>query len=177
MHFVFAFPGAHTNEAFAGTFEIVSFKWVRPVNVYVTADPIVDFDFNQNWADLWLEGYEVVEGATDVVVNYNRTGGDWTHIRSYVSGNLADFDYIVLEITGAAGKQIIFKAEGSQGNAEQWFTLTGNKDTVVINISALPAAQVNAFFMVLIFAEPQVGTASGTFTIHKAVFTNTSPAV
>jgi hypothetical protein len=176
LQFVFAFPGAHTNDAFVGSFEIVSFKWVRPVNVYTTADPVVDFDFNLNWADQWVEGYEVVYGATDVVVNYNRTAGDWTHIRSYVSGNLSDFDYIVLEITGPVGKQIIFKAEGPQGNAEQWFTFSGNKDTVVIDISALPAAQVNAFIMVLIFAEPQVGTASGTFTIHKAVFTNTNPA-
>jgi hypothetical protein len=174
--FIYAFPGAHTNDAFTGTFEIVSFKWMRPVNVYTTADPIVDFDFNKNWLDQWLEGYEVIQNASDVTVNYNRTGGDWTHIRSYVNGNLSDFDYIVLEITGPAGKQIILKAEGPQGNAEVWFTLTGNRDTVVINISALPAAQVNAFIMVLIFAEPQVGTASGTLTLHKAVFTNTNPA-
>lgn len=177
LEFIFAFPGAQTNEAYAGNFEIANVVWKRPVNVYTTADPVVDFDVNRNWQDQYLEGFTIVPGAEGVTVNYDRTQGAWALIRSYVNGQFSDFDYIVLEITGAAGKQIILKAEGTGVARDIWFTLTGEKDLVVLDISTLTPEQANAIAMVLVFAEPMVDAATGSFVIHQAFFTNTVPVV
>ncbi|MCK7484185.1 MAG: hypothetical protein MZU97_00550 [Bacillus subtilis] len=175
LEYVFAFPGAHTNEAYAGNFEIVNFVWNRPVNVYTTADPVVDFNVNLNWQDQNLEGFTIVEELDGVDVSYERTTGAWALIRSYVKGQLSDFDFLVLEITGTAGKQFILKVEGTGVAKDIWFVTTGEKDLVVLDISTLTPEQANAIKMVLVFAEPMVDAASGSFFIHSAYFTNTVP--
>ncbi|MDZ4195820.1 MAG: hypothetical protein U1C51_01070, partial [Candidatus Izemoplasmatales bacterium] len=175
IEYLYAFPGAHTDAEFAGTFEIHSVKWYRPVNEYVAADPIVDFDVNMNWQDEYLEGFTIIPGAQSVVVDYSRTAGGWALIRSYVRGSLSNFDYVVLEITGTAGKQIILKVEGPGVGKDIWFTLTGDKDVVVLDISTLSVVQRDAIKMVLVFAEPGVDVASGSFEIHEAYFTQVNP--
>jgi hypothetical protein len=172
---IFAFPGTHTDQAYTGEFEIHNVVWKRPVNVYTSADPVVDFDVNKNWQDQYLEGFTIVPGAEGVAVSYSRTQGAYALIRSLVSGKFSDFDYIVLEITGTAGKQIILKAEGTGVARDIWFTLSGEKDLVVLDISSLTPEQADAIMMVLVFAEPQVNAASGSFVIHQAYFTNTVP--
>ncbi len=177
LEYVYAFPGAHTDEAFVGTFEISSFKWIRPVNLYVSADPVVDFTVNQNWQDENLEGFTVTSGEDGVNVAYSRTVGAWSLIRSYVSGTFSDFDYVVMEITGTADKQVILKVEGSGVAKDIWFTLTGGRDIVILDISTLSDVQRDNIKMVLVFAEPGTDSTTGSFVIHSAEFTNTVPEV
>ncbi|MFH0992845.1 MAG: hypothetical protein V1761_00685, partial [bacterium] len=176
LTWIYAFPGAGNAGVLSASYTISSFKWYRAIDQYVTADPVVDFDVNAGWEDVYLEGYTIAYGENDeAIVDYDRTGGEWTTIRQYVSGNFSDFNYLVAVVKGTAGKQLIMKVEGTLGGKDTWINLTGADQIVVLDISTMTDAQLNALTMVLFFGEPMVATASGQFTIYECYFTNIAP--
>jgi hypothetical protein len=141
-----------------GSFQIlgVFFSYTQPEAV----DRDVVVDFTTGWYDNGGDMYTITEVDGTSVIAYDKVGGEWNNIKYVFADNLANHNTLTFVIQGTAGKQILIKPN-DKNIYENWITLTGEVQTIVIT---LPEAPVNC----IIFAEPGVGTASGSFTIVSA---------
>ena len=166
---IFAEPGV---AGVSGTFEIhwMSFQdfeaqaYVPPVNEYNGTDN--QFGCNANWHDAG-DGVYTTEGEGPVVVTYTNAG-EWSALRTKVSGLLGNFKTLKFGVKVDEGKTIMIKAANG---CEVTVTGTGSyDDSYSLDLTTLSVEQRNAITEILIFAEPGVAGVSGTFEIHWMAF-------
>lgn len=135
-------------------------------NVYNGTDET--FDISEHWYDGGDSVYTVTNGADGVVVEYSKNQNQtYSSLKAFVEGKLSNFRYIMVEVTGEADKSMMLKAANG---FEVSHKFTGEREIVYLDI-ALLGEERDAMTDVIIFAAPGSG-GEGTFTIHRALFTN-----
>ncbi len=135
------------------------------VNEYNGTDEV--FHFNAKWEDNGDEVYTITKDGTDVVVSFDNNV-EWSAMITRVQGNFAKFDYVVAEVSGTAGQQLLLKAANG---FESRVKFDGTKQEVAVDISSMSDIQKNAIKEILIFGQPGVAGSSGNFVIHDIYFT------
>ncbi|MDZ4197336.1 MAG: hypothetical protein U1C51_08865, partial [Candidatus Izemoplasmatales bacterium] len=177
LDFVYLFPAANNDVPVSGTLVIHSTSFQYQRLTYTPADPVVNFDINSGWFDDSNELFSILKGDSTYSFTYSRTSGAlaWANVRTQIQGPFSDFNYLIAVVTGVAGKQILVKIEGTNGNAEKWVTLTGDEQVIVFDLTSYSDALLDGLKMVLIFPEGGVSVASGMFTVHELYFALTAP--
>ena len=167
---MFAAPG---NAEATGTFTVedayYAHTWdgsnrVYPTNEYNGTD--TQFGCNAYWHDNGDNVY-TTEGEGPVVVTYTNAG-QWSSMKTKVSGKLGNFKTLKFGVKVDEGKTIMIKAANG---CEVTVTGTGSyDDSYSLDLTTLSVEQRNAITEILIFAEPGVAGVSGTFEIHWMAF-------
>ena len=167
---MFAAPG---NAEATGTFTVedayYAHTWdgsnrVYPTNEYNGTD--TQFGCNAYWHDNGDNVY-TTEGEGPVVVTYTNAG-QWSSMKTKVSGKLGNFKTLKFGVKVDEGKTIMIKAANG---CEVTVTGTGSyDDSYSLDLTTLSVEQRNAITEILIFAEPGVAGVSGTFEIHWMSF-------
>ena len=167
---MFAAPG---NAEATGTFTVedayYAHTWdgsnrVYPTNEYNGTD--TQFGCNAYWHDNGDNVY-TTEGEGPVVVTYTNAG-QWSSMKTKVSGKLGNFKTLRFGVKVDEGKTIMIKAANG---CEVTVTGTGSyDDSYSLDLTTLSVEQRNAITEILIFAEPGVAGVSGTFEIHWMAF-------
>ena len=167
---MFAAPG---NAEATGTFTVedayYAHTWdgsnrVYPTNEYNGTD--TQFGCNAYWHDNGDNVY-TTEGEGPVVVTYTNAG-QWSSMKTKVSGKLGNFKTLKFGVKVDEGKTIMIKAANG---CEVTVTGTGSyDDSYSLDLTKLSVEQRNAITEILIFAEPGVAGVSGTFEIHWMSF-------
>ncbi|MDD3957941.1 MAG: hypothetical protein PHO96_03560 [Candidatus Izemoplasmatales bacterium] len=148
-------------ESVTGSFDIISAK------VSYTADGT---NVNVGWVENDADTYEAVVGDTGVVtINYTKNADQsWAFMRTIFDEEDAEgLNGLVLVLTGTPGKQVLIKPNDA-GSLETWVTFQNDQPHFVY-VSA------DAFTNCIIFAEPNVPSVSGSFSILRAVLTYIEP--
>ncbi|MDD4077757.1 MAG: hypothetical protein PHT03_07285, partial [Bacilli bacterium] len=167
----------HAGASGAGQFEIIDafmvgeYDYEPPVkdkNVYNGVDSEFGVDI---WYDNGDNVYDISKSGTDIVIDYTKThdGHHWSCAVALLEGDLSSFLKLEIEVTGIENKTGKFKLEGDGVAKEVDVTFTGAKQTVIIDLTVLSAAQLKKINKVVLFAAPG-GIGSGQITLHKVVF-------
>ncbi|MDX9691161.1 MAG: hypothetical protein RBT45_01830 [Acholeplasmataceae bacterium] len=147
------------NANVSGSFEILSatLTYVEPV---IDVTKVVDFTtaaFAENDADT----YDFVVDGTTTVVNYTKSETQaWAFFRlNFDAQEVAGLNTMTLVLDGTPGKQVLVKPNDS-GALEKWITFGEEPITMVV--------RADAFVNILMFAEADVASVTGTFTIISA---------
>ena len=137
---------------------------VYPTNEYNGKD--TEFDVNNYWHDNGDSCYEVTSTASPWVIKYTNAG-EWSTVKTQVSGLLGNFNKIEFGVKVESGKSILVKAGGKEVTVEG----TGEYDgSHFLDLSELTVEERNNIKEVLIFAEPGTANVSGSFEIHWMKF-------
>lgn len=142
-----------------GTFSLKSMtlSYVTPAGSISELDT---YDFATGWTDAGDSVYTFVEADGATTVNYVKGAGQsWSSMVQAITEDLSALNTVTLVLQGTAGKQILFKYNNS---VEQWITLDGTEQTVVIPLSVAKLTEVR------IFAEGGTESVSGSFQIKSA---------
>jgi len=136
-----------------------------PTNVNEYNGTDVEFDFNAKWENFAEETYTISYSGSTTVVSFDKAAGqEWSTMQSRVQGDFTDFNYVVAIVSGTVGQKFLLKAANGY---EGFVFLTAEQQEVVVDISAMTAAEKNA--ITSIFAFGLAGVAgTGNFVIHEA---------
>ncbi|MBU0476324.1 MAG: hypothetical protein KKF62_19415, partial [Bacteroidetes bacterium] len=136
------------------------------VNEYNGTDE--NFDFNMKWENFAEETYTISYVGTTTVVSFDKAAGqEWSTMQSQVQGDFTDFNYVVAIVSGTVGQKFLLKAANGY---ENFIFLTAEEQEVVVDISAMTAAEKNAITAIFAFGKAgAIGT--GDFVIHEAFMT------
>jgi hypothetical protein len=144
---IFAAPGGIG----AGEFTLHSVKFMTS-----------DYDVNAMWEENDADTYDFTFGETTVVTYTKIAGQEWAFMKAmFDETEVAGLNTLTMVIKGETGKQILVKPNDS-GALEQSVTFD-NTDPVTLTFTA------EAFASIILFAEPNVAPATGTFEIVSAV--------
>ena len=158
---MFVEPGT---EDVSGSFEIVSalLTYVAPLAI----DPWVEVVTDDSWIDNDGGIYTFTEAAGVVTVDYTRTSEQtWALIKYLFEDNLSNHDTLTIVVNGTVGEQLIIKPNDN-GAFEQTITFDGTDQTFVFDMT-------ETLESIIIFADPMIGSLTGSFDIVSAVVTST----
>jgi len=144
-----------------GSFQIIS--------TLVSSSNSGVLSFQNNFAENDPDTYTFTDlGGGAVQVDFSKiVGQDWAFMRSnFVAADVAAFNTMTLVLQGTVGESILVKPNDSN-DYQTTVTFTGEVQTVIIIVPALTT--------VLIFAEPGVALATGTFTLISATLSYIEP--
>ena len=136
------------------------------VNEYNGTD--VNFDFNAKWSNFKEEAYQITYEGTTAKVNFKKEAGqEWAVMQSLIKGDFSKFNYVVVVAKGTKGQGLIVKA---MDGYETKVILTGEEQTIVVDISNMTTEKKNAIPSILIFGMPGAA-GSGQFEIIQGYMT------
>lgn len=168
--YVFGAAGTASSGSFTihEAFFAEEYEYVAPVydhNVYESGD---SFGL-EYWYDGGDMNYTISTSGTDTTFDYSKTG-EWTYAIAHIDGDLSDFNYIELVVTGAENKTALFKLEGTSGAIEEAVVFDGTQQTIMIDLSTMTQEQLSVINKLLIFAAQGSNIGSGTFTVNSITF-------
>jgi len=154
---IFAEPGS---ASVTGTFTIHSAKlsYVEPA-----------YNFNDIWEENDVDTYDfTVQTDGTVLVDYTKLAGqEWVFMKAMLDALEADgFNTLTLVLKGTDGESILIKPNDSAA-LEQTLVFDGTEQTVVIT--------AESFASVIMFIQPNVAPATGSFEIIEAKLTYVEP--
>lgn len=156
---VFAQPG---DEAVSGSFTILGVYLAYEKPLALEKDVVVDFE--TGWVDNGDNVYNLAVEAGKTTVNYTKgAGNSWSTMKYTFTQNIANHNLITFVLKGTAGKTILIKLNNNN-LYETTVTFTGSEQTVTIPLKA-------TLTDVLIFAEPNTASVTGSFEIISATVT------
>ena len=137
----------------------------------ITADSLT---FNKAWVNNDnISYYNITKDGANFKVDYAKKGNAYTSMYALVKGSaIEDMKTIRLTVQGTANDVLMIKP---YDKAEKSFTLTGEDDEIVVDVSTITGVDYTTAQKILILAAPGSKTATGTFTIKNATF-STEPA-
>ena len=139
---------------------------VYETSVYNGTDE--QFGVNNYWHDNGDKCYTVEQESLHAMttIKYENVG-EWSTVRTLVSGKLGNFTKLSFGIEIPVGKSVMIKVAGVELTVEG----TGAYDDKnFVDLSTKSVADRNAISEILIFAEPGVAGGSGEFKIHWMKF-------
>ncbi len=137
---------------------------VYPTNEYNGKDN--QFGCNNYWHDNGDGCYEVVGTEAPFEIKYSNVG-EWSTVKTQVSGLLGNFATLKFGVEVEKDKEIMIKVAGIE---ERIIGTGAYDDTHSIDLSSLSVEDRNNIKEVLIFAEPGVAGGTGSFKIHWMSF-------
>lgn len=182
----FAEPGG--KEVSTGTIEFTQLAFsntalvaepTEVVNAYTGMDPWSDNYAISNWKDGGDAKFTVTaaSGVTTVAWSGQDLKQSWSNIQAPITGNLAHMQKISLNVTASGATKMLFKAEGTSFNVEQWATFAADTLTqdVVIDMSAKAVTDRETLNKVLVFplsGDDGLQLAAGSLIINSCKFVN-----
>ena len=136
------------------------------------------FDINSNWYNEDYV-YSIVEEDGEFNINYGKLSGqENSSIKTKISGEFSNFDYINFTFIGLEGRSVLFlvdpvvKLAGDQ-TIVTTVEMTGEIQNVTVFLDQLSNQAKNSIEMIEIILEPNnISSITGSFTISKAEFSN-----
>ena len=158
---VFASGG---NTTATGTFEVLGAYFAKTVEL----DP--PYNFNEAWVENDPSTYTFVPGANNsVVVNYTKGAGqEWAFMKNDLDPEkVLGLNTMTIVVKGTPGKKILIKPNDSN-DLQKEITFADTAEVTFV-------ATANVFTKILIFAEPNVASVSGSFEIVSLGFSYVLP--
>ncbi|MDI6452278.1 hypothetical protein [Peloplasma aerotolerans] len=150
---IFAAPGGIG----AGEFTIHSVKFLTS-----------DYDANGLWEEVDADTYDITFGETTTVAYTKVATQEWAHMRAlFDAEDVAGLNTLTIVIKGEVGKEILIKPN-DDGAIEQSITFI-DTDPVTLTFKA------ETFVSIILFAEPNVAPATGTFEIISVTLSYVIP--
>lgn len=138
----------------------------------------VDFSVMDGWHDSGDGDYEISRSGSDVVIQADKHS-EWSTAKALVSGNLSDFAYLNVEVSGDTGKEIMVKLDGGTGAEVLEYKIVLSADRKMLTIPLRKDGQKRSSFdnlkEILLFADPGVNGSQVRTVLHRMYFTNTRP--
>ncbi len=163
---IFCEPGTAGDTT--GTLEIIEAKLVRDV---VVTDEETNVELVNSIFTSEPNIYEITSAEKGITINYNKTAGNWSTIKTFVAGANEEFKTLTLTFKGVAGTQILVKPNDN-GQLEQWIDVTGEEQ--VITIKDLPSPFVS---LIMFIAPNTTEPVTGVFELKSAVLSKTEAPV
>lgn len=126
------------------------------------------FDVNRNWFDGGDGVYTVNVAGTDTEVDFAKGAFEWASVKVLISGLNSEFNYLVINVAGTEGLELLVKSVGKTAHEER-ITIGAEVKTYYIPV-------VNGMTELLIFGAPGSKNVEGSFVIKSAVLTRLADA-
>jgi len=164
--FIFAHGGKNTG---SGSFEIIEAFMIEEWDTGIIKN-VYDGESETFAIEYWYDGGNGVYTVEDNVIKYDKDDYEWAFAEAPIVGDISGFGKIVIEITGQAGKKVMFKIEAEGQNVEKNIDLDGTKQTVEMIITSMSKEALKKVNRLLLFAAPGGKNAKGQFTLHSVTF-------
>ena len=159
----FAIPGvapAVDAEPMTGSVSLKSMilSYVPAPAADVSAGEVYDFEDGWVAGDVGVYTIGYADGKTTIAWT-GRTNA-WAWLKNDFTMNLSEHNTITMVVKGTAGQQLIIKPNDSAAY-EQTITFDGNEQTFTFTLTTKPTK-------VILFADPNLGAAEGSFEIISA---------
>ncbi|MFY9422142.1 MAG: hypothetical protein WAP91_03955, partial [Bacilli bacterium] len=161
--FIFAHGGKNTG---SGSFEIIEAFMIEEWDTGIIKN-VYDGESETFAIEYWYDGGNGVYTVEDNVIKYDKDDYEWAFAEAPIVGDISGFGKIVIEITGEAGKKVMFKIEAEGQNVEKNIDLDGTKQTVEMIITSMSKEALKKVNRLLLFAAPGGKNAKGQFTLHS----------
>jgi hypothetical protein len=121
-----------------------------------------------HWYDNGDELFQITEDENGSTLTYEKGQFNaWSAAATHINGDISNLHLLEVEVTGEAGKKVMFKVEGvAPAKIEKTFDLDGTRQTFVIDLRAMLPSDLKAVNKILVMPSPNV-IESGTLTIHR----------
>ena len=121
-----------------------------------------------HWYDNGDELFQITEDENGSTLTYEKGQFNaWSAAATHINGDISNLHLLEVEVTGEAGKKVMFKVEGvAPAKIEKTFDLDGTRQTFVIDLRAMLPSDLKAVNKILVMPSPNV-IERGTLTIHR----------